>query len=177
MPKGSDNPFPSVLLAEGTTPSSPAASHHRIFVDSADDHLKRVDSAGTVKDLEALSSSSDAPSANTTGTANTMVDVTGVSISLAAGTWLLMASMSVQCSTGTYCVGVITDSANTVLGSGQTTLENGVTTLAITPTIVTPGSTTSYKLRFVTGRNDSVVLQNDTVNSNTVTRLVAVKIA
>lgn len=51
----SDNPFPSVLVVEGTTPATPASNHHRVFVDTADDHLKRVDSTGTVTDIEAAS--------------------------------------------------------------------------------------------------------------------------
>jgi hypothetical protein len=46
--KASDNDFPSVLFTEGTTPSSPAASHQRLFVRSSDHVLCYVNSSGTV---------------------------------------------------------------------------------------------------------------------------------
>ncbi len=48
MTKASDNDFPSVLFTEGTTPSSPAASHQRLFVRSSDHVLCTVNSSGTV---------------------------------------------------------------------------------------------------------------------------------
>lgn len=51
--KASDNPYPSLMVVEGAVPASPAAGRHRLYVDSADHKLKRVDSAGAVKDLEA----------------------------------------------------------------------------------------------------------------------------
>jgi hypothetical protein len=42
-----------VLFTEqGSTPASPSAGDQRIFLDSADHHLKRVDSSGSVTDLE-----------------------------------------------------------------------------------------------------------------------------
>lgn len=48
MTKASDNAFPSVLLVEGSTPTSPSAGQDRLFVDSADHLLKLVNSSGTV---------------------------------------------------------------------------------------------------------------------------------
>jgi hypothetical protein len=45
---GSDNPFPSVLLVEGTTPATPASGRWRLFVDTADGLLKTVDDTGAV---------------------------------------------------------------------------------------------------------------------------------
>lgn len=48
MAKASDNLFPSILLEEATTPATPAAGSQRLFIDVADDTLKRVDAAGTV---------------------------------------------------------------------------------------------------------------------------------
>ena len=53
MAKGSDNPFPSVLVVEGTTPATPAAGDQRLFINSSNHHLERVDSSGTVTDIEA----------------------------------------------------------------------------------------------------------------------------
>lgn len=52
MALGSNNPFPSVLFTEGSTPTSPAASKQRLFISSTDNQLKRVNSSGTVTDLE-----------------------------------------------------------------------------------------------------------------------------
>lgn len=48
MPKGSDNPFPSALFVEGTTPSSPSSGDQRLFVRSSDHVLCLVNSSGTV---------------------------------------------------------------------------------------------------------------------------------
>jgi len=52
MAKASNNQFPSVLFTEGTVPAGPAAGDQRIYIDTADHHLKRVDSADTVVDIE-----------------------------------------------------------------------------------------------------------------------------
>lgn len=52
MAKASDNPYPSVLVVEGTAPATPAAGDQRLFVDSADHKLKRKDSSGTVTTVE-----------------------------------------------------------------------------------------------------------------------------
>ena len=52
LPKASDNPFPSLLVVEGATPSSPPSGDQRLFVDSADHKLKRVNSSGTVTVVE-----------------------------------------------------------------------------------------------------------------------------
>jgi hypothetical protein len=49
---GSDNPFPKIIVVEGTAPASPAAGRQALFVDSADHHWKRKNSGGTVTDLE-----------------------------------------------------------------------------------------------------------------------------
>ncbi len=50
--KASDNPYPSILIAEGTEPTAPAAGHQRLYIDSTTHHLKRTDSSGTDVDLE-----------------------------------------------------------------------------------------------------------------------------
>lgn len=50
MTKFSDNDSPSLLFTEqGSTPTSPAASHERLFVRSSDHVLCTVDSSGTVR--------------------------------------------------------------------------------------------------------------------------------
>jgi hypothetical protein len=50
---GSDNPYPKILVVEGSAPASPAAGRQALFIDSADHHWKRKNSGGTVTDLEA----------------------------------------------------------------------------------------------------------------------------
>lgn len=52
MAKASDNVFPKVLIEEGTEPASPPAGQHKLFVDTADGHLKKKDEAGDVVDLQ-----------------------------------------------------------------------------------------------------------------------------
>jgi 2-keto-4-pentenoate hydratase len=52
MAKASDNPYPSMLVVEGTVPASPAAGRQRIYIDTADHVFKRVDSSGVVVALE-----------------------------------------------------------------------------------------------------------------------------
>lgn len=46
---------PSLLLTEGTTPSTPATGKWRVFVRSSDGHVCKVDDAGAVVDLEPIS--------------------------------------------------------------------------------------------------------------------------
>lgn len=49
MTKASDNDFPSVLLTEqGSAPTSPAASHQRLYIRTSDHTLVTVNSSGTV---------------------------------------------------------------------------------------------------------------------------------
>lgn len=45
----SQNEFPHVLLVEGSTPTTPASGNHALYVASADDLLKHVDSSGAVR--------------------------------------------------------------------------------------------------------------------------------
>lgn len=58
MTKASDNPFPSILVTEGTEPAAPAAGKQRVYIDSTSHHLSRTDSSGTQVDIEAIASSS-----------------------------------------------------------------------------------------------------------------------
>lgn len=52
MPVASANPFPELLLVEGAAPSSPAAGRQKLFIDTADNKLKRKNSGGTVTIIE-----------------------------------------------------------------------------------------------------------------------------
>lgn len=49
MTLGSANLFPYLTLVEGASPSNPAATDHRLYVDTADKLLKWRDSSGTVR--------------------------------------------------------------------------------------------------------------------------------
>jgi hypothetical protein len=57
--KGSDNPFPSILVVEGTEPTAPSAGQQRLYIDSTTHKLKRTDSTGTDVTIEAAAGLSD----------------------------------------------------------------------------------------------------------------------
>lgn len=44
--------IPSVAITEGTTPANPTAGKQKLFINSSSHHLSRVNSSGTVVDLE-----------------------------------------------------------------------------------------------------------------------------
>jgi len=80
----SNNKFPSLLVGEGAAPTTPAATTQRLFVDSADHKLKRVDSSGTVTAIETGPFAPLVESVNTvttSGTAQTIPDPSVQSIS------------------------------------------------------------------------------------------------
>lgn len=55
MTRASDNPYPSILITEGTEPAAPAAGKQRLYIDSTSHKLKRTDSSGTDVTIEGLS--------------------------------------------------------------------------------------------------------------------------
>lgn len=57
MAKASENVFPKLIVSEQTTPASPSAGQQKLFIDSADHKLKRVNSAGTVTTVEGAAGS------------------------------------------------------------------------------------------------------------------------
>lgn len=70
LPTASDNLFPKVILVEGTTPANPSAGDQKIFIDSADHKLKRVNSSGTVTTIESAGGASQGTPALTLSTSN-----------------------------------------------------------------------------------------------------------
>lgn len=94
MVKASDNEYPSVLVKEGSTPASPSSGDQRVFIDSADHKLKRVNSGGTVTTIESGGANTanvvsaaifTKTSGNTTLSSNTTGDFdTGTDLTLAA---------------------------------------------------------------------------------------------
>lgn len=81
MSLASNNEFPSLLIKEGSAPSSPSAGNQRLFVDSSDHLLKLKNSGGTV-------SSVGAGFANPMTTAGDIIygGASGVATRLAGGT-------------------------------------------------------------------------------------------
>ena len=105
-----------------------------------------------------LTTASAFATAETTLTAVTYADITGATISLAAGTWLLLANTNGSSQTTTVAVMMvaITDSSNVVVVEGSQHIVAGTATVRTwgnvhLSAIVTPGSTTSYKLRGARG--------------------------
>lgn len=52
MAKASDNVFPKLIVSEGSTPTTPSSGQQKLFIDSADHKVKRVDSSGVVTTVE-----------------------------------------------------------------------------------------------------------------------------
>lgn len=106
----------------------------------------------------ALSSSSAFATATTTIAAATYADITGCSISLAAGTWLIIGQVNIEAANAIVQAFVaITDGANAVVSevaasrpaSGTASLNSPFSCNPVA--IVSPGVTTTYKLRGARG--------------------------
>lgn len=66
MGKASDNPFPSILVVEGSAPATPTGGDQRLFVDMADHLLKMKDSTAAVTPVGgAVADIVDLPAAET----------------------------------------------------------------------------------------------------------------
>jgi hypothetical protein len=105
-----------------------------------------------------LTTASAYATAETTISAATYADITGATVSLAAGTWLLLATVngSSQTTTVTAMFAAITHSDNTVISESSQHIVAGTATVRTwgninLVAIVSPGSTTSYKLRGARG--------------------------
>ena len=75
--KGSENPFPSILIAETVDPAAPAAGHKRLWIDT-DHALKTIDSASTVLAIGGAITTKDEGS--TLYTAVTTLDFVGAGV-------------------------------------------------------------------------------------------------
>lgn len=51
LPTASDNDFPSLLIKEGSAPTTPGAGDQRLFIDDSDHLLKYKNSSGAVSDV------------------------------------------------------------------------------------------------------------------------------
>jgi hypothetical protein len=103
-------------------------------------------------------------------TVDTPTDAPGASISLAAGTWLIFGQLGLGGASG-YAAMSITDSSNNPVAYGRS--DGGQTELSC-HAIVTPGSTTTYKLRGWSSAGS--IIKQDATN-NVRTRITAIKLA
>jgi len=134
--------------------------------------------------------------AETTLSAATYADITGSSISLTAGTWIIFATAngSSQTTTATSMIVAITDSANAVIAEAAQDIAAGTATVRTwgnlsLSAIVTPTGTTTYKLRGARGqttRTGNCIISDGTGqgtannvsnNSDKSTSIRAIKIA
>jgi len=73
---GDDNTTYKVMVEQGSTPASPAAGKQKLFIDSADHKLKRVNSAGAVTVIEGF----DTAAIDATGTFKLSGDISPAQI-------------------------------------------------------------------------------------------------
>ena len=112
-----------------------------------------------------------AGTADQTLAADTITDITSCSVSLAAGTWIIWGFA--HCSAATsYALIVIADGSNTALAEAK---DYGAASLSVGPIVVTPGSTTTYKLRAQGGGSNTWKYQVDTLGSSEY--ITAIKVA
>jgi hypothetical protein len=113
---------------------------------------------GTTTKAVSLSYASAFATGTTSVSAATYADIAGCSVSLAAGTWLIMAHVvGAAANAIIQCFGAITHSDNTVIAESAISRPASGTASLNSPmsmtwnAIVTPGSTTTYKLRAARG--------------------------
>lgn len=117
-----------------------------------------LDGKAAASHTHALTSSSAFATAETTISAATYADIAGCSLSLAAGTWLIMGQVNIRAANAIVQAFVaITDGANAVISevsasrpaSGTASLNSPFSCNPIA--LVSPGGTTTYKLRGARG--------------------------
>lgn len=108
---------------------------------------------------------------------DTRTDVTGATLTLAAGTWLLTANFTFSCGTTTYVIGLIADSANTNYASVASSGLNGYGSMSVPPTLVTIGSSTTFKLRMQAGSTTCICRKLDNGSYAVATGIAAIRIA
>lgn len=163
---------------------------------SANGYLSSTDWTTFNGKLSSLSSSSAYITAGVSISTATYADITGASISLAAGTWLIFGTINgFAANTAFLMFGAITDSSNVVIAEAAqncpasgTASSNNWTSVSMTA-IVSPASTTTYKLRAARGNtaptgswtaSDGIgtnTANNGTNNSDKSTGIFAIKIA
>lgn len=131
---------------------------------------------GTTTKSVSLTSAQAFCTAETTLSATAYADITGASITLAAGTWLILAVIngSSQSTTVAVLYAAITDSANTVIAEGAQHIVAGTATVRTwgnvsLSAIVTHGVSTTYKLRGARGQTTQTgnVIVSDGIGQGT----------
>ena len=103
---------------------------------------------------------SDASGDTATFTLDTETDMPGCSISLVAGTWILGGAATFSSGTAVYILAVITDGSNNHIAMGRQVRATGTpVTIAVPVRVVTPGSTTTYKMRVQCGASSGTALR------------------
>jgi len=109
---------------------------------------------------------------------DTPADATSATLTLAAGTYLLLgvATLSLAGAT-TYGICYVTNAADTVIAEGrQTVISNSPQTIHAVPTIVSPGTSTVYKIRGQVGTTTTGKILRYSEGSNVGTRLTAIRL-
>jgi hypothetical protein len=107
--------------------------------------------------------------------ADTPTDATGASISLAAGDWLIFGDLEIAVGTGpTYVLMLITDASNAIVGGAKGGAPSSTTVHMSQHAKVSPGSTTTYKLR---GQSGSGTIKKLSDTGAIATRITAIKLA
>lgn len=74
MAIGSDNAFPKIVFSEGSVPANPSTGQQKLYIDSADHKLKRVNSSGSVTTVEGGGGSTIKDARWTAQTGETSID-------------------------------------------------------------------------------------------------------
>ncbi len=170
---------------EESAPSTPGAATVAVYAKS-DGLMYSKDDAGTETLMSSgpgggtITSATADQSADVTLSADTIADATSASISLAAGTWLVIGEMCISTTNGAviYCLMAITDGSNTKVFESRTGVSSASPVSMSGHAVVTPGSTTTYKLRGqAAGGGTTKIIKNPEGGSEIGTRISAIKLA
>ncbi len=179
----------TILAFDATTPSTQAFSDAGTVgaatVASRRDHKHVMPTlgyglSGNAAPAVGLTNSSAFATATTSISAATYADVTGVSVTLAAGTWMLFGQATGSSVNAAAILHVaLTHSDNTVLSEGSGSISaSGTASVAMlcnvsVMAIVTPGTSTVYKMRAARGLTTitGTVVVQDGAGTNTLNNL------
>lgn len=153
MTKASDNPYPSLLIEEGTEPSAPAAGHQRLYIDSTSHHLSRTDSSGTEVDIEGGGGGGATMGNVFVGTCNPHFTEDSVGPNVNNQAWYAkfrvdddieidQITINILASSGNIDLGVYNAALDTLLVSTGSTASpgTGIRNFAVTPTTLAAGT-------------------------------------
>lgn len=113
--------------------------------------------------------------------ASTVADITGCSVSLAAGTWLILARCIGKAGSGSgYFTMQLADGSNNYVQGKRGYLGGTTTTQFVSlalQAIVTPGSTTTYKLRAQGSHNHTIEVSDSVLAGAGATGIIAIQLA